>query len=579
MAAKESPETFYGPLQKRRKTKFLRTMQPILSSLYLENSLTDVEIRVGTETVEAHAVVLASVSNVFYNKLSSKTKSGARKVASLDVTERVTKQELDAFLSYVYGSESANSNANIEKICKKLNAKFDPEEVPSSKMLQEVLYPNFYIFQTFQRFCDVAVCVEGKTFFSHRAVLACCCPYFYSFFTCGLQDSQDDMITLQGISSDSFAKILHFIYTTELELCLETVQDVMVTANFLQVPEVLDMCAEFLYCEANLENCADILGLCEDFNLTELRKKILEYVRDCKVKDAESLGLSSQDLALLKTLPERKLVAAAYDFYLYTEESKTWAMITSLPEGPRSQEAFESASLGSCVYVVGGKQYQPYTVGPALSKAQVYDLKTNTWRDIAFLHQERKYHYMVGLNGWVYAMGGMDSKSQCLHSVERYNPTGDYWEFVDYLPLDFTMYSVTTCMGYVFVMGATTENQHKLLYYDSECDMWIDFGLKIPESFEIPVSIVGYRERMYFFVGYGADMMMLNIRTGQWTHISSCTPCVCIAGGTRYGVHSNILFHIDRCMTLGYDVEEKRWNRFGKFPKVGSFQLHSVLKG
>eukprot|EP00058_Branchiostoma_floridae_P019952 XP_002605442.1 hypothetical protein BRAFLDRAFT_74256 [Branchiostoma floridae] len=296
MAAKESSETFSGPLQKQRKVKFLQTMQPVLSRLYQEDSLTDVEVRVGADTVQAHSVVLAAISNVFYNKLSAKSKTGGR-VTSLDVTDRVSKKELDAFLDYAYDTErSGHTTANIENICKKLNAKFDPEEVPSSKMLQEVLYPNFYIFQTFQRFCDVAVCVEGKTFFSHRAVLACSCPYFYSFFTCGLQDSRDDMITLQGISSESFAKILHFIYTTELELCLETVQDVMVTANFLQVPEVLDMCAEFLYCEVNLENCGEILGLCEDFNLADLRLKILEFVRDCRVEDVENLGLSSQDL-------------------------------------------------------------------------------------------------------------------------------------------------------------------------------------------------------------------------------------------------------------------------------------------
>ncbi|XP_035685469.1 kelch-like protein 30 [Branchiostoma floridae] len=147
-------------------------------------------------------------------------------------------------------------------------------------------------------FVDVVVEVEGRQFPCHRAVLAVT-PYFQTMFSSNLAESKAKVITLHDIDSGSFSKILDFVYTGEILIGKDDVQDILQAAHMLQVEGVLECCQRFIENNLCASNCvgvmhlADVYGLC-DLKKTARRKAMFQIseVGRCE----EFLSLSTQQL-------------------------------------------------------------------------------------------------------------------------------------------------------------------------------------------------------------------------------------------------------------------------------------------
>ncbi|KFQ31692.1 BTB/POZ domain-containing protein 8, partial [Mesitornis unicolor] len=59
---------------------------------------------------------------------------------------------------------------------------------------------------------DITICVEGKDFQAHRAVLCARSSYFAAMLSGSWAESSQEHVTLQGISHIEMSVILHFIY-------------------------------------------------------------------------------------------------------------------------------------------------------------------------------------------------------------------------------------------------------------------------------------------------------------------------------------------------------------------------------
>ena len=86
-------------------------------------------------------------------------------------------------------------------------------------------------------FCDVTILVEHERFKAHKCVLAASSPYFDSLLA-----RDNDGIFLRHIKSSSFKAILDFIYTSKISLNSESLQDILKTAKFLQIKNVVSIC-------------------------------------------------------------------------------------------------------------------------------------------------------------------------------------------------------------------------------------------------------------------------------------------------------------------------------------------------
>eukprot|EP00062_Callorhinchus_milii_P023636 gi/632982697/ref/XP_007908278.1/ PREDICTED: kelch-like protein 22 isoform X2 [Callorhinchus milii] len=125
---------------------------------------------------------------------------------------------------------------------------------------------------------DVLLIVEGKAIEAHRILLAASCDYFRGMFAGGLRETQEKEVFLHGVSYLAMCKILDFIYTSEMVLNLENVQDMLMTACQLQIPEVIVFCCDFLMSWIDNDNILALYELAELYSLTQLSDKIDSYI-------------------------------------------------------------------------------------------------------------------------------------------------------------------------------------------------------------------------------------------------------------------------------------------------------------
>ncbi|XP_020778002.2 zinc finger and BTB domain-containing protein 17 isoform X2 [Boleophthalmus pectinirostris] len=88
--------------------------------------------------------------------------------------------------------------------------------------------------------CDCTFVVDGVDFKAHKAVLAACSLYFRTLFV-----EQKDVVHLDISNAAGLGLVLDFMYTSKLNLTVNTVVDVMTVATFLKMPEIVNACSAY----------------------------------------------------------------------------------------------------------------------------------------------------------------------------------------------------------------------------------------------------------------------------------------------------------------------------------------------
>ena len=123
---------------------------------------------------------------------------------------------------------------------------------------------------------DVQLKVSEKIFHCHKLVLALKSPYFDqklfpSSSTAAAGASSDNQeIVLNDISPDYFDKVLQFLYSGEVELSEENVQNVLRAADVIELTELSQFCRDYLLDSISARNCIGRWTFAEERNLAEL---------------------------------------------------------------------------------------------------------------------------------------------------------------------------------------------------------------------------------------------------------------------------------------------------------------------
>uniref|UniRef100_A0A8C6XKU7 BTB domain-containing protein n=1 Tax=Naja naja TaxID=35670 RepID=A0A8C6XKU7_NAJNA len=109
--------------------------------------------------------------------------------------------------------------------------------------------------------CDILLKVKENEFPAHKSLLACSSDYFKAMFKSYTQESKAAIVHLQVISAIGLQHVLDFIYTSWLPLSFTTLEDTLEAATYLQVPEAICLCSQYLAvelaCRAILETARE----------------------------------------------------------------------------------------------------------------------------------------------------------------------------------------------------------------------------------------------------------------------------------------------------------------------------------
>ncbi|XP_014112259.1 PREDICTED: kelch-like protein 40 isoform X2 [Pseudopodoces humilis] len=149
------------------------------------------------------------------------------------------------------------------------------------------------------KFLDCVLKVKGKEFPCHRLVLAACSPYFRAMFLSDMEESKKREINLEDVDPDVMGKILHYIYTSELEITEQNVQDIFSVANMFQIPSIFTVCVSFLQKRLCLSNCLAIFRLGLMLDCARLAVAARDFICDrfaLVSRDEEFYQLSPDEL-------------------------------------------------------------------------------------------------------------------------------------------------------------------------------------------------------------------------------------------------------------------------------------------
>ncbi|XP_060699848.1 kelch-like protein 22 [Hemiscyllium ocellatum] len=376
---------------------------------------------------------------------------------------------------------------------------------------------------------DVTLIVEGKSIEAHRILLAASCDYFRGMFAGGLREMQEKEIFLHDITYMAMCKILDFIYTSEMELNLNNVQDVLVAACQLQIPEVIDFCCDFLVSWIDDENIIELYRLAEHYSLTQLSNKIDLYILQNFLNISKTVTYRRLPLAKVQSLlssdklhanSENEVYEAAL-LYHYSQEEIDKDQV-SLHDPPKLLEMVRFALIEQHTFQKLYNRLSPCPLKEVLADALAYhqneilqpvlqtpqtqlrsefhcvvgfggmyssqdeDLSdevkflnplTQEWRTLTQAQMPKMSNQGIAvLNNFAYLVGGDNNTSGYRAEVScwRYDPRHNRWTRIQSLQQPHADHCVCVVGEYLYAIGGRDYHQELNVVerYDPRLNSW-----------------------------------------------------------------------------------------------------------
>ena len=161
-----------------------------------------------------------------------------------------------------------------------------------------------------QHFYDFKiVCHDDVEVKCHKIVLVTQTKYFE-----GLLRQEDSDSVRIDFSGDIVRGCIRFLYTGDIDITGDNVQDLLVAANYLIINQVVAKCVSYIIANMDISNCVDILKFGDSFSIAEITMKAtnaMAYNFSQILKKEEQL--KTIPIHLFKTFLTNKLLVLRND--------------------------------------------------------------------------------------------------------------------------------------------------------------------------------------------------------------------------------------------------------------------------
>ncbi|KAJ8301287.1 hypothetical protein KUTeg_020274 [Tegillarca granosa] len=163
--------------------------------------------------------------------------------------------------------------------------------------------------------CDIVIKCNGEEIQAHKTVLAIHSDYFRAMFTAGFEESsqQQSVVTMNEALPRALKLIIDYMYTGNITVNKESVQDVVVLADLLQMSDLKKICCKYMETLLDVSNCLGVWDFSEKYSCTELLDKSLMLLKQ------RFLTVCQMEEFLLLSADKLKRVLGFQDLYLGIE--------------------------------------------------------------------------------------------------------------------------------------------------------------------------------------------------------------------------------------------------------------------
>lgn len=377
---------------------------------------------------------------------------------------------------------------------------------------------------------DVVLLVESRPIQAHRILLAASCDYFRGMFAGGLRETQQKEIPIHGVSYMAMKKILDYIYTSEIELDLECVQEVLVAATLVQLENVIGFCCDFLFSWLDESNILEMHHLADIYGLQQLNDRVHSYI----LRNIQTLSRTDvyrqlpQDQVFralcsdeLQVNSENEVYEAALHYHYSPEQVETdqvylqdnlkmleavrfcliekqvlqrlYGRLNSCPlkdsvsaalryhEQEIQQPVLQTPltqprSTFHCILGFGG-MFTSSSLTDSEHLFQVFHPNWGEWRTLTAAHAPRMSNQGIAvLNNFVYLIGGDKNTSGFRAETRcwRYDPRHNRWCSIQPLQQQHADHCVCVVGGHIYAIGGRDYSNEldSVERYNPHTNMW-----------------------------------------------------------------------------------------------------------
>ncbi|XP_077993237.1 kelch-like protein 11 [Glandiceps talaboti] len=407
--------------------------------------------------------------------------------------------------------------------------------------------------------CDMTVNIEEHEFVAHRCVLAACSPYFESMFRSELNESKCGLVKLQCTSVNGMRAILDYMYTGDISLTLDNVEDIIQGADHLIMANLKTLCGRFLAKHITIRNCFDLKGLAELYGLSELQNSVqatIECGLNEMLKEADKylMNLSADEVQSLVSNDKIKVrEAELFEFVIkWSKQDKTrQEKLPALLDQIRFvdiQEKFMQQLLGKIddeelkgVIQGAKKKSLPAKVEDSQSETESALLKPRqsrlvdvifTWDELlmgtepfGFVVQDGNWSPLPGLKEGLLSTFVMDNKLITLSSQHRlphiysycYDPLKNQWKPIAKNESSHFGGSAAVVANKLYVFGGVSNSVEM---YDPENNCWAQRSASPGSTYSTAVAL---NDRYIYAIpgGDGQVMDCYDTCNDSWETIES----------------------------------------------------------
>ena len=333
----------------------------------------------------------------------------------------------------------------------------EPGKSPSvstwfSKQRQTILH-TMNSFRKTRAFCDVVLLVEDRRLAAHTVVLAASSPYFKTRFTSDLTQEQERHeleVKLPEFdpSLDRIEELLNFVYTGEIEMTDKNVGEMLALADFYDIANLKELCAQFLLKRLKPANCLSTQMLADRYHHEPLFETATNFISSNLTSIWHEEEFKSLDIAEVKKLfsSERLAIKHKKERKKLFEGLKTWVkhdlknreiyvaeLLQCVRFSAMSNEFLldlinhdelvtRSCDCQSLIAAVLGVTESIVLVSEN-GCAWSYIPATEVWIDLARLPSYNKVRAVTTCKGFVYAIGWEDDR----FTIEKFDPENNLW--------------------------------------------------------------------------------------------------------------------------------------------------------
>ncbi|NWQ59255.1 GAN protein, partial [Struthidea cinerea] len=430
-------------------------------------------------------------------------------------------------------------------------------------------------FREETRFCDAHLVLEGEEIPVQKNILAAASPYIRTKLNYNppKDDGSTYKIELEGISVDIMKEILDYIFSGQVWLNEETIQDVVQAADLLLLTDLKTLCCEFLEGCIAAENCIGIRDFALHYCLHHVHYLASEYLethfRDVSSTE-EFLELTPQKLKEVLSMEklnvgnERYVFEAVIRWISHDSESRkvhmkdvmsaVWVSgldaaylreqmmseplvreivkecnnipLTPPQQGEAMLASFKPRGYSECIVTVGGEERvsrKPTSVMRCM--CPLYDPNRQLWIELAPMSIPRINHGVLSAEGFLFVLGGQDENKGTLSSGEKYDPDTNSWSSLP--PMHEAArhnFGVVEIDGILYILGGE-DGERELISMESY-DIYSRTWTKQPDLTMVrKIGCYAAMKKKIYAMGGGSygklfeSVECYDPRTQQWTAI------------------------------------------------------------